>query len=264
MNKVFGVVVILISLGLVGCTVDVASRRIYNPQAEAQATRMAKLSEDEVAKRAIERQVLQAGADKARVEADAAEAARPALVARNVLIALGLGVAVVVILVGSAFVLVAWLGKRATSVYPDEKGQYPVMIRRGFGWLVMHDPNRGLGPSAVYRTPTTLHVVADVVHYLRTGKAESAQLDAAFPQPGSEATMAQIAGQAQAVGLMAAATRPAGILGQPGIDRKEARQLAGEAMRKTSVLPETMPVVRVIDDPQRIQEFAQLLEGGDV
>ncbi len=235
-------------------TLDDDGLAVRNPQSEAQATRTAQLALDEAAQRAIQRQMLQA-------EAEAAAATTPILAVRNALLAVGVGTGGLVLAVGAAFAVVAWLNKRATSIYPNSAGQYPLITRRGFGWVVVHDPNRGLGPAAVYRTPTLLDTLTSAVLAMQERKrAQAPQLLADFPPTASESTMLQVASQAQAVGLVAAVTRPAGFLRGPAIEARQARQLASEIMSSSGAMSGRMPSVRVIDDPEKAAQFRELLE----
>lgn len=253
-------IIVLVVLGgcvagasVFGVTIDWAGGRIYNPQAEAQATRTAQLAADEAAAREIERQAQQA-------EADAAMAARPAMAARNAMAALAGGAGALVLVVGGAFALVAWLNKRATAVYPNAAGQYPVIVRRGWGWITFHDPNRGLGPAAVYKTPTMLDQLASVVLALRTGaQLERQQPEASFPAPGSEGAMVQIASQAQAGQVAAAQNRwprlPNVVGGRISVSERGASGLAD-----SPTLPEPasrMPQITIIDDPVRVANMRQ-------
>lgn len=66
----------------------------------------------------------------------------------------GAGVGLLVLAVGMAFAVVAWTNKRATTIYPNKQGQFPVIVRRGLGWVIFHDPSRNIGAGAVYRVPT--------------------------------------------------------------------------------------------------------------
>ena len=231
-----------------GMTLDLGSGRVYSPMAEAQATRTAQLAQDEAAARAL------------AVETE--RKAQPAAVTGRAVFYIGLGLAGVVLVMGMAFGFVAWLNKRATSVYPNSAGQYPVIVRRGFGWVTFHDPNRQLSSAAVYRTPTALDVLASAMRYFRTGKAPALPgVVADFPPTGSEPAMLQVASQAGAVSLMSAATRPAGILGsgERAMDPKEARGLASQLAGGGA--PVGLPAVRVIDDPRKIEDFRMIVEG---
>ncbi|MBN1890431.1 MAG: hypothetical protein JW850_20730 [Thermoflexales bacterium] len=210
-------VVLVTALAACQVELDGSGLVVRDPVREAEATRVATAARDEAARRAIERQALQAQADQARAEAEATWNAVPAATLRNVLIFTGTGTGVLVLFVGSAFALVAWLNKRATAIYPNRTGQYPVIVRHGLGWVAFHDPNRGLGPGSIYRTPTVFEqaanaaaALASAIVAIRRGEMPALSptgITAHYPLPGSESTMAQLATQAQAVSLMAAATR---------------------------------------------------------
>ncbi len=233
---------------------------IVDPRINAQATRTAQQAHDEAVARELERRKLEAQADKAVLDADTERRAQTAAVIGRWALYIGLGLAGVVLVVGGAAAAVAWANKRASSIYPNPAGQYPVVVTRGFGWVTYHDPNRGLGPTAIYRTPTIVDTLTGLVHYLRTGRPlVLPAITSDYPSTASEPAMVQVATQAQAVGLMAAATRPqqaAGSARQPR-EPEQALQLV-----RTVIGPggDRMPQVRVIDDPKATREFMHMLE----
>ncbi|MBN1888800.1 MAG: hypothetical protein JW850_12465 [Thermoflexales bacterium] len=210
---------------------------VHNPVQEAQATRVALAAVDEARAREIERQ--------------AAEAAGPALALRNTLMALGVGVSVLVLTVGSAFAVVALANKRATAVYPNSAGLYPVIVRRTLdGVTIVHDPNRALGPTTVYQVPTWLN-------HLARGRIGDSPLQVSFPQPGSEAAVVQITGQAQVAQIAAAQNR------WPRLPPMAGRMTVKEDGERMPSPTARMPQVRVIQDPEQIEGFERrLLEGG--
>ncbi|MBN1887110.1 MAG: hypothetical protein JW850_03940 [Thermoflexales bacterium] len=237
-------------------SLDGGGLQVSNPQALALATRTAQEAMDASAAKAIERETL-------RAKAEAEWVAMPAQALGRALAYTGGGLFVLVLAVGLAFGAAAWVMRRATSIYPNTQGQYPVMVSRGFGWVTYHDPSRGLGAGAVYRVPTVLDVAAQALALLRGQPAPRPALTAEYPANGSEGAMVQVASQAAAVGLMAAATRPAGILGGQMVDRKEARELAQRAISGETSTAGRMPEVRIIQDPDANARFVELLEGGD-
>ncbi|MBN1887048.1 MAG: hypothetical protein JW850_03625 [Thermoflexales bacterium] len=246
----------LLALASCNVTLDGRGLNVRDPVRDAQATRVAQAAHDEAARRAVDRQILEAQRDQVRAEAQAAQNAVPATTLRNVLISTGIGAGALVLAVGSAFAVVALLNKRATSVYPNGAGQYPIIARRGFGWITYHDPNRGLGPAAVYRTPTLLDVVATTIVAIRSGKPPALTAPAAdFPPTADTGTMAQIASQAQAVGLMAAATRNQ----EPN---QQVRRLAETVARSTLGTPTAasrLPgEIKLIDDPEQIAAMQEM------
>ncbi len=226
-----------------------------DPQSEARAAAIAQESADMAAQRAVERRALE-------LQNDVEQRAQPAAVLGKALTYTGLGLGALILAVGLAFAGVAWANKHATSIYPNAAGQYPVIVRRGFGWVTFHDPNRGLGPAAVYRTPTMLDVLASAVATVRGLAAPRPQVQASFPAPADQEAMLQVASQAQAVGLMAAATRPSGILNSAAPHPKEARQLVKEMVQGTGpALSGRMPAIRVIDDQAQADKLLMLFEG---
>jgi hypothetical protein len=211
---------------------------VHNPVQEARATRVALAAADEAAARELELQ--------------AAEAAGPALALRNTLAALGIGIGTLVLTVGLAFTAVAWVGKRASAVYPNSAGLYPVTVRRMWnGVTIVHDPNRVLGPTTIYTAPSLTGGLCSALG-VQQGRA-SAQ----FPQPGNEPAVVQITGQAQ-VGQIAAAQNRWPRL-PPVAGRMTVRE-ASERMLPPSMA--RMPAVRVIQDPDQIEGFERrVLEG---
>lgn len=160
---------------------------------------------------------------------------------------------------------VAWVNRKANSVYPNAAGQYPVIIRKVGNTLTMHDPNRGLGPTAVYTAPGLIERIGYAIAIARGLPAPQPGIGAAFPTPGSEPTMAQLATQAQAVGLMAAATRPQSILPVGEVRKQEDTLKLVQAVAGNLTAPR-MPSITVIDDPQKLIETRQMLlesEGGN-
>jgi len=222
---------------------------MHDPVREAEATRVAIAAQDETAQRAVERQITQAQADKAKVEAEAARNALPAITLRNTLIYTGSGVGVVVLLVGSAFAVVAWMNKRATAIYPNTAGLYPVIVKRSWnGVTIVHDPNRALGPTTLYTTPGLASMAFDKLGL------PCEQPMAAFPSPGSEQAMLQVATQAQAVGLMTAATSK----GEEGVRVAQvAKKLVGSPAMLDNATAR-MPTVRVVDSSDEIERAVRV------
>jgi hypothetical protein len=237
-------------MALASCTVKAGGFETHDPVREAEATRVAIAAQDESARRAVERQILAAQADKAWMEAEAMRQAVPAATLRNMLVYAGTGIGVVVLAIGSAFAVVAWLNKRATAVYPNGAGQYPVIVKRSWnGVTIVHDPNRALGPTTIYTTPSLVDVV------LRKGNQSPA---AQFPASGSEGSMLQLATQAQAIGLVAAASRNATRGGE------RAEQLAQTLLNRPAMPagPIGLPPVRASSlEPSHVERL--LIEAED-
>ncbi len=226
---------------------------VRDPVREAEATRVALAARDESAMRAIQRQAMQAEADQARVEAQAAAQAQSALVVRNWLTALGVGLGGAILCVGLATALTAWVNKKACSIYPNAAGQYPVLVKPVTGGVIVHDPNRAIGPTTIYTLPNLPGAVAERAGW-PLGKV---QVEA--PLSAGEAAHIQIASQAQAVGLMAAVTRPQGWPVSETRNTQDTLKLAQTVVGAGAGLGH-LPVVRVVDDPQKIEDFGRLLE----
>ncbi len=192
---------------------------------------------------------------KTEVEAQPAEARGKATA--YLLSWAGLGAAVLVLVVGLAFGLVAWVNKRASVVYPDKRGQFPLIPERGPGWTVYHDPNRALGPGTVITRPGVSEwLVQSASHLL--GKAEARQPGAEYPATASESSMLQIGTGAQLVQNEVAkqSGRPKVLFGILPIGVQPAQ---GQTRRGR------MPQISVINDPKQIETFEQKLlsDGGD-
>ncbi len=235
---------------LAGCNIKAGGLEIRDPVREAEATRVAITAQDESARRAVERSILEAQADKAHAGAQAERNALPAATLRNALIYTGIGVGVLVLAVGSAFAIVAWLNKRATSVYPNCAGQYPVIVKRSWnGVTIVHDPNRALGPTTIYTTPS---VVGQLLRQSQTAQAQ-------FPQPGSEEAVRQITTQAQAGQVMAALAH--GARGNPSLQQAAADKIVHaadpKALMESAIHPQ-LPPITVITDPQEVARFKQV------
>ncbi len=239
--------------------------QVHDPRIDAQAVAIEQQARDAAAQAAIERQAQQAKVRQAQVEAEATEAAREALILRNRVYAFALACGAVIVVIGGAGALVTWAQKRAGAIYPNASGQYPVVVTRGFGWEALHDPNRGLGPSAIYRTPTLLDQAAEIILAIQQQRAPVLpQPDAAFPAPADTGTMLQIATQAQANQVAAAQNRwpklPNVVAARVSLGERGARLVE-------SALPDPpesrMPQITVIDDPSRVADMRQqLLECG--
>lgn len=290
MKRLSILIICVIALAtLAGCAlvVDGEGAKFGNPESFAQATHIAQMSEDaamatrqaveleatrttaniraEATRAAIAAQAQQAEADKAksgaaiaRVKAETEQGAQEAATAGKQALYLlgyaGAGVGALILVVGLAFGITAWVGKRASTVYPNKQGQFPVIIRKGAGWIAFHDPNRALGPGAVLHTPGLLERAGYALALAR-GKAPALQPGADYPQPAEVGAMLQVTSQAQASQLQIAekSGRPKIIFSvtQPGpTEQKPARG--------------RMPPIALINDPSQIQAFEQkLLESGE-
>jgi len=231
---------------------------------KAQSTREAQTVRATATAQAIVAYAAQQQADKIKSEADierakaqAQENALPAASAGWAIGYLGAGVGVLVVVVGLAFAVVAWTNKRASSIYPDKRGLFPVVVRQGLGWVAYHDPNRALGSATVARVPTALDslagVVVSTVRALKSGdtpQLPTAEPQAAFPASGSEPAMLQVAAQAQAVQLRVAENpeRPKIMFVTNTPDPARPSAARGR-----------MPRITMINDPKQIESFEQKL-----
>lgn len=255
------ILLLLAACVLAGCESPTLTER-------ARATAIAQEAAGRAAARAVEVQATATAAAQAAAEREATAGARAAAVS---VMWLAAAVGLLVLCVSCAFAVGAWFTKRATTIYPNAAGQYPVITRRGFGYVAMHDPNRSLGPVTVYRTPTLLDTLAGVIGYLRSGRPPARPaITADFFGDGSETTRARIASQAQAVSALAAVTRPQGLLGGETRRPDDQVKLAQAVMGGGGMLADSnsgyggAPAeVQLIDDQARIDNLTRLLEDGE-
>ncbi len=183
------VVVVVAVLLLAGCASE------PTPQDVAEAQRMRQETADAAAAAAQQRQAV-------AVEIEAAQRTLPARVARDALIQLAVGIAgalgLGVLVVGGAAVLIEALRVRASVVYPNAAGQYPIVVRHSAitGQTVVYDPSRALGPVGVIQTPNRI-----------AARLANVEPRVSLPVGTDHRTQAQITTQAQAAGLIVAATR---------------------------------------------------------
>jgi hypothetical protein len=165
------------------------------PQDSAEAQRMRQETADAAAAAAQQRQAV-------AVEIEAAERTLPARVARDAMLQTALGIAgalgLVILAAGGSVALVAWLQVRASTVYPNSAGQYPIVVRHNglTGQTMVYDPSRMHGPVAVISAPNRAQV-----------RLVGGEPQAALPLGTDHGTQTRITTQAQAAGLLVAATR---------------------------------------------------------
>jgi len=214
-------------------TMDGGGIYAHNPQAEAQATRTA----------------LQAQAEAAKLEQEriTQERARPAMVTALTIAYIGGGLGILIISVGLALAFTAWVNKRASSVYPNAAGLYPVITRQTANGMIIHDPNRAVGATSIYTTPSVTGALVERAGLALPGVAVNAPLSA------SEGVHAQITSQAQAVSLMTAATH------KSNGRTEDTQKLVQSVVSGAGSGAGRMPTITVIDDPARIANFEQKL-----
>jgi hypothetical protein len=235
----------------------------------AQATRTAADIQAQATAEAIAHDRQQAETDKVRAQATVALAkakteveAQPAEASGKSILYLlswgGLGAGALVLCVGAAFAVSAWLNKRATVIYPNKQGQFPLVPERGPGWTVYHDPNRALGPGTVITKPGYAEWLVQSANHL-LGKAEAREPSADYPQTATEQTMLALGVGAQAVQNEVAkqSGRPKLLFGFLPIGAQPAQ---GQTRTRGR-----MPQISVINDPKEIEHFEQKLlgDGGD-
>ncbi len=95
---------------------------------------------------------------------------------------------IIVALAVGLWVTYLFVERKASTVYPNQKGVYPVLKLRVGRAAVLHDPNRATTATTVYTTPEL---------------AENVQVVPVLA-PGTEAEQAVVTGRAQAVQALAA------------------------------------------------------------
>lgn len=290
MRRTLIVILIFLTVSLAGCgfVIDSEGTKFGSAREFAEATHIAQMSEDaamatrqaveleatrttaniraEATRAAIAAQAQQAEADKAKsgavieqvkaeTEQGAQDAATAAKRATYILAGVGTGLGAFILFVGLASGFSAWLHKRATTVYPNKQGQFPLLPERGPGYTIYHDPNRALGPGTVMRTPGLIERASYTVALMR-GKAPAIEPGAEYPQPADVHAMLQVTSQAQASQLQIAekSGRPKfmfTVTPQPG--PQEQKPAKGR-----------MPPIAFVNDPDQIESFERkLLEAGD-
>lgn len=166
-----------------------------SPQDLAEAQRIRQETADAAAAAAQQRQA-------AAVEIETAQRTLPARVARDNMLQMALGVAgalgLGILVVGGSAALVSWLGVRASVVFPNAAGQYPIVVKYNglTGQTVVVDPSRSPGPVTIIQAPNRMQA------RIAGGSPQVAQ-----PIGMDHQTQARITTQAQAAGLLVAATR---------------------------------------------------------
>lgn len=251
---VLSVVVLLVAVFIVGLmaasyspgNITLGTLNVHDPRIDAQATAISQAAKDAAIQRAVETQKLQAQADKEKVEAEATKQAQTWLVWRNRLIAGGIGLGVLLLCVGVASAAVKWLDKEASSIRPNQQGIYPVVVKNFRGGVVVHDPNRAIGPTTIYTLPG---MVENMAH---AANLQLAQPGVSSPMDNEQAQL-QITSQAQAIALLAAATPQKAEQRTPKETMELAKTITSRSMPQLSV--------RVLDEHEGT--ITQLLEAGE-
>lgn len=296
MKRLTLIVTMFLAIVVVGCVgvIDSEGVKVGDPKRFAEATHIARMSDESVqaTSTAVSLQTTRTAAeisaqatrtvaditarataeaiahDKVRAEATVALAkaktevdAQPSEAAGKsigyLLSWAGLGAGTLVLAVGLAFGVVAWVNKRATVIYPNKQGQFPLVPERGIGYTIYHDPNRALGPGTVVNRPGLAEAITHVI-LLAQGREKPQAPGAAYPETASEQAMLQIG-----VGAQAVQNEVAKQSGRPkflfGFTQPVAGQVSqGQARRGR------MPQVAVINDPKQIEHFERkLLNEGD-
>lgn len=185
--KTWVVVVVVAMLTLAACA--------PTPQDQAEAQRIRQETADAAAAAAQGRQA-------AAVEIEAAQRTLPARVARDAMLQTAIGLAgalgLMVLVVGGAAAVAAWMNVRASVVYPNSAGQYPIVVKHNglTGQTLVYDPSRALGPVAVVTAPNAVQ-----------RRLVGGEPVVSLPIGTDHQTQARITSQAQAAGLLVAATR---------------------------------------------------------
>ena len=178
------VVVIMSGSATVGNRQDAAAAEAYQRQLAAQASE----AEAKAAKAWVDTQTEQQAADSILA---GKEITHLGLSATVIILLTGGATALSIIGIGGALAAVRWAHRKATTIYPNQSGQWPIILfggkdSAGHAWSIAHDPNRSLGPITIHQL------------------TEQARPFTEFPTPADATTMAQITTQAQAINLVAA------------------------------------------------------------
>lgn len=187
----------------------------------------------------------------AKIEADRANAVAQAQTAWVGPVALAIvgslsALALVALAWGLSRALVIGAYVKAATIWPNKAGQLPLIQTGGPGWKAIVDPNRSPGPVTTFNTPT-------IVERLRGRPDQLPALEVKTPLQISEAGHLQLAAQATAATMVAAATR-----------YKEATTPANvsDAVRSvaTTTIAAPLPVIRRIE-PSHVEALLELTEG---
>ncbi|MCP4540112.1 MAG: hypothetical protein GY832_23490 [Chloroflexi bacterium] len=259
------IIVLLVSLGLItvvggmrGINIesDGDTLTVTDPRLEAEAEAIRIESETNARKGAAEAARLESLAEQEQIETAALAAAAPALVVRDLFLAIGTGIAGVVLLIGLAIALVALINKRTLQTYPNSAGQYPVIATKSLFGITYHDPNRALNSGTVVTHPTPLSALIKSLFRRQGWDVENPTVEA--PQLASEPAQLALSSQSQGVQLMTAATRQQWPGNSGGRSVDESVRLAQTVADSTSA---RMPTIQVVESPEETAQFVQLLEG---
>lgn len=184
MNKIIGGLIMfaIVAALLIGLNLS----RLADRQAPDIRAAIAKQEQAKADELQAEADIMRQSAEQARLDTEAKRQALPELTASVRWYALGGAIAFAVLAVGLAWAAVTYARTRAQCVYPDARGQWPILIdRRWDGVLLIADTSRNLSP---------------VMQIDRVGNV------AALIEP-TELSALQLATQAQASGAMVAIAR---------------------------------------------------------
>ena len=141
---------------------------------------------------------------QSRIDRARADAARDVLIA----LAIGLGGALLAVLVGRGIGngLTAWARNRGESVWPNEAGQYPAIVRSDAVYL----PSRMTGAYMVIRRPSFVEkLIVALGHAIAIARGKTpAVVESPWVQmPEPSDAQAQVTARDQATALLTSATR---------------------------------------------------------
>lgn len=136
------------------------------------------------------------------VEIEAARQTLPVRVARDAMLETAIGIAgalgLCVLVIGGAAAFVSWLHVRASVVYPNSAGQYPIVVKHNglVGQTLVVDPSRMHGPISIIQAPNRVQA-----------RVSGSEPRVSLPIGTDHQTQARITTQTQAANLIVAATR---------------------------------------------------------
>lgn len=205
-------------------------------QAQADTLRLQAQTEAEAV-----RQAAAANAAKAQVELETAQAAKTGAITGRTVGYIGLGVGLAILAVGLSLAAVTYVNKRAGLIFPTESGQFPLVKVWGPGWSGLIDPNRSPG-VAIVTAPTKADQLVAQVARLRGRPVELVGPQVNQPTALSEAGTLQLAAQATAAGMTAAATR------HPGSVRSANMRDVVEGVARATVISPSLPPVEDVEE----------------
>jgi hypothetical protein len=198
----------------------------------------------------VQREAAQIQADTARQVSDirADEFAKIAATARDVIVWAAFAIGALLFFWGFTRAIVLWASNRASQVYPNEAGQWPVLVQRD----MTHDINRMPVSTLQVLNPS----LRDKWLALKAGQPLP-QPQVVMVAPLDAQSQLQVTTQSQAISIMAGATRGGGDARL----KTAAIEKADKLMHAETAI-EPMPRIVVLDDDAEVERIAALIGEG--